>query len=135
MFVSVSSALSVCSYSDYTDNSLRALSKLFMCKSCTDNLSVQNRCTGTHTHTHTQWHTNAKDGPSSLYESDPVHRSFAEAYVCCSVPPRLCESRSLSHRLKRCNSIYLPFTNVTLNTVCVCCAATALVFVHNIKAL
>lgn len=94
--VSVSSALSVCSYSDYTDNSLRALSKLFMCKSCTDNLSVGE----TDVQVHTWWQTNAKDRPSLLYRSEPVHSSFAETSVCRSVIPRLCESRSLSHRLE-----------------------------------
>lgn len=45
---------SVCAVaaSDCTDNSLRALSKLLMCKSCAGDASVQSGCTGTHTVAH-----------------------------------------------------------------------------------
>ena len=116
--VSVSlSALSVCSFSDYTDNSLRALSKLFMCKSCTgNNLSVRNRCTGTRAMAHKRQRRTHHHSTGVK----PVRGSSAEASVCRSVIPRLCESRSLSHRLKRCNSISLPFTDVTVDAVSLC---------------
>lgn len=66
------------------------------------------------------WHTNAKDRPIITLPEWNQYTAHLLRLVCRSVIPRLCESRSLSHRLKRCNSIYLPFTNVTVDTVCVC---------------
>lgn len=97
IFVSISLALSVCSYSDSTDNSLRALSKLFMCKSCTDNFKCSEQM-----YRYTYNGTHAKDRPSSLYKSEPVHGS-SQRLMCVVVLFHVCESRSVSYQLKRCN--------------------------------
>ena len=107
--MSVSSAPSV--GSDSTNNSLRALLKLFMCKCCaTDCWNVTD---GTQ---------NAKDGPSGTQRRCLLFH--------------ICENCNLSHQLQSCTSIYLPFTNVSKCCLSrVCSAVTSLVLAHHIKTL
>lgn len=69
------------------------LVQAFMCKSCTDNLSVWSRYTHSGTLTPETDHRN---------KVNPVRSSFAEACVCRRVIPRLCESPPDS---KQCNCL------------------------------
>lgn len=58
IFVSVSSALSACSYSDYTENCLCALLKPL----CASLVLIKKKVFGTGAHT--WWYINARDRPS-----------------------------------------------------------------------
>lgn len=89
----------------------------------------RNGCTGTHTHDGTRM-------PKTVHHYVPRGgtSSLAEAYVCRSVIPRLCESPSLSHRLKRCSWIYPPFTRCNSEycfSVCVFCCHSSSICSHH----